>query len=153
MSLLPEPKSITENEVVLSRPDWERLAATLEDPEMVRELLEDLDDLAAAAASQAADAALAARIEAERGEPVEVTIPLEVLEAKFNGDHPVKAWREYRSWSRAALAEKAGVDSDLLADIEERRERGNIEAFDRVARALKVPIESLVEHAEEGELG
>jgi hypothetical protein len=54
---------------------------------------EDADDIAAVAAARAEDATFAARIERERGVPVEVTIPIEVVEAELDGTHPLKAWR------------------------------------------------------------
>lgn len=138
---LPKPKVITDSEVVLARADWDRIAEILENSE----LAEDADDLAAIEEVIAEDAAFAARIEEERGAPVEITIPVEVIEAKLDGAHPIKAWREYRGWTQSRLSAKSGVGRDLIAHIETRRKNGSIETFDRLARALGVPIESLIE--------
>ena len=138
---LPKPKVITDSEVVLARADWDRITEILENPE----LAEDADDLAAIEEVTAEDAAFAARIEKERGAPVEITIPVEVIEAKLDGAHPIKAWREYRGWTQSYLSAKSGVGRDLIAQIETRRKNGSIETFDRLARALGVPIESLIE--------
>lgn len=106
---------------------------------------EDAADIAAVVAARAEDAAFAARLEAERGVPIEVTIPIEVIEARLDGAHPVKAWREYRDWTQSNLALASGVRRDLIAQIETHRKRGSIETLDRIARALRVPIEALLE--------
>ena len=98
--VLPKPKSITAEEVVLSRADWERLASALAEDEIG----EEADDIAAVAAARAEDAALAGRLEAERGVSVETTIPSEVVKAELDGAHPLRAWRDYRGWTLAELA-------------------------------------------------
>ena len=143
--ILPKPKSITTEEVVLSREDWERIVAVLRDPVRDGGFDEDEDDIAAVSVARADDAAFAARIEAERGAPVEVTIPIEVIEAKLDGAHPIRAWRDYRGWTQLHLSFKSGVGRDLIAQIETRRKNGSVETLDRVARALGVPIEALLE--------
>jgi len=146
---LPKPKSMTTEEVVLSREDWERIVAVLGDPAPEDDLDEDADDIAAVSAARAEDAAFAARIEAERGAPVEVTIPIEVIEAKLDGAHPIRAWRDYRCWTQMYLSFKSGVGRDLIAQIETRRKNGSVETLDRIARALRVPIEALLEDERE----
>ena len=142
--MLPTPKSITADEVILSRTDWERLVSALAKSE------EDADDIAAVAAARAENAALAARLEAERGVPVETTIPIEIVEAELDGAHPVRAWREYRGWTLAELAAQTGMAPDAIAQIETRRENGSIQSLNRLARALGVPLESLIEDEGEG---
>jgi predicted transcriptional regulator len=106
---------------------------------------QDAGDIAAVAAARAEDTTFAARIEAERGAAVEITIPGEVIETKFDGAHPIKAWREYRGWAQVDLSLKSRVGRDLIAQIETRRKNGSVETLDRVARALGVPIEALIE--------
>jgi DNA-binding XRE family transcriptional regulator len=145
---LPKPKLITDNEVVLSRDDWDRIVEVLEERMVATELAEDADDIAAVAAAREEDAALAARIEGERGMPVEVTVPIEVIEAKLDGAHPIKAWRECRDWTQLDLAARSGVSRDLIAQLETRRKKGGIETLSRIARALGVPIEGLIEDKE-----
>jgi hypothetical protein len=83
--------------------------------------VEDAADLAAVAAARAGDAAFAARLRKERGAQVEVTIPIEVVEAKLDGHHPIKAWREHRGWTQARLPLESGVGRNLIAQIEIRR--------------------------------
>jgi DNA-binding XRE family transcriptional regulator len=146
---LPKPKSVTEREVVLSRADWDRIVEIIGESALANELAEDADDIAAVAAMRAEDAIFAARIESERGVPVEVTIPIEVIEAELNGAHPIKAWREYRDWTQLRLSSEAGVGRDLIAQIETRRKQGSVDTLDRLARALNVPIEALLEDQDE----
>jgi DNA-binding XRE family transcriptional regulator len=142
---LPQPKSVTESEVVLSREDWDRIVDLFEDTEFIDDAAEDADDTAAVAAARADDAAFAVRLEEERGVPIEVTIPIEVIEAKLDGAHPIKAWRDHREWTQSNLATASGVGRDLIAQIETRRKKGSVETLDRLARALRVPIEALLE--------
>jgi DNA-binding XRE family transcriptional regulator len=143
--VLPKPKSMTAKEVVLSREDWDRLVSALVDVE----LAEDADDIAAVAAARSEDARFAARLEAERGSPVETMIPIEVITAELDGKHPIGAWRDYRGWTQADLASKSGVARDLIAQIETRRKNGSIETLDRLARVLRVPMEMLLEDEDE----
>jgi DNA-binding XRE family transcriptional regulator len=109
------------------------------------EIEEDVDDIAAVEAARAEDAALARRLEAERGCPVATTIPIEVITAELDGKHPIRAWRDYRGWTQAQLASNSGVARDLIAQIETRRKNGSVETLDGLARALRVPMETLLE--------
>jgi DNA-binding XRE family transcriptional regulator len=150
---MPEPISLGDREVVLSRNDWDRIVEALTRMEFVEDP-EDAADRAAAAAARAEDAAFAARVEKERGAPVEVTIPIEVLEAELEGAHPSKAWREHRKWTQAQLASKSDFARYLIAKIETRRKNGSIQTLNRLARALGVPLEALIEDdGEETETG
>jgi DNA-binding XRE family transcriptional regulator len=107
--------------------------------------LPDEDDIAAVIAAREEDVRFSKSIEEERGCPAEITIPIEVIEAKLDGAHPIKAWREYRGWTQVDLSLKSRVGRDLIAQIETRRKNGSVETLDRIARALGVPIEALIE--------
>jgi DNA-binding XRE family transcriptional regulator len=143
--VLPKPKFLSESEVVLARADWDRIVELLEGSEAAEELAEDAGDIAAVAVARAEDAAFGARIATERGTPVEITIPVEIVEAKLEGVHPIRAWRNYRDWTQLYLSVKSGVGRDLIAQIETRRKNGSVETLDRLARALGVPMEALIE--------
>jgi DNA-binding XRE family transcriptional regulator len=110
----------------------------------------DAEDVAAVAAARAEDAALAAQLELDRGSPVETTIPIEVVKAELDGAHPLAAWRDYRGWTQAELAAKSGVGQEVIAEIESRKQDGDIVPLNRIARALNVPIEALIEDDREG---
>jgi DNA-binding XRE family transcriptional regulator len=141
--VLPKPKLITADEVVLKRADWEEVVATLED------LLEDAQDIAAVVATRADDAALAARLEAEWGVSVETTIPMEVVKAELDGVHPIQAWRDYRGWTPSALSTRSGVTRETIEELETRRENGSTETLARLARAFGIPAGALNEDDEE----
>lgn len=141
---LPKPKSMTADEVVLRRSDWEQIVSAFE----MAEIDEDADDIAAVAAARADEAEFARRLETQRGGPVETTIPIEVVKAEIDGAHPVRAWRGYRGWSVSDLADKSGAGLDLIDDIETRKTIGGIETLARLARALGVPMELLTEDDE-----
>lgn len=145
MALPPKPKLITADEVVLSREDWERIVAAFDDRASNGEIAEDDDDLAAVAAARADDARFLAAIGGDRGGGLETTIPIAVVKAKIEGAHPVRAWRHYRRWTQLYLCFKSGVGRDLIAQIETRRKKGSIETLDRLARALGLPMEALIE--------
>jgi DNA-binding XRE family transcriptional regulator len=142
--VLPKPKIVTRDgepdEVILSYADWREIVARLCEAGG-DDAGEDAEDVAAA---RAADAELAARIAAERGTPVEVTVPLQVVKAKLDGVHPLKAWREYRGITQTALASRSAVARDLVAQIETHKKQGSVATLDRLARALSIPIEALI---------
>ena len=137
---LPKPKVVTDDEVVLSREDWDSIVRALGEPSA-----EDEDDIAAVAAARMEDARFAAQIVTGRNDAVETTTPIEIVRAKLDGAHPVKAWRYYRGWTQVYLNFKSGVGRDLIAQIETRRKNGSVETLGRLARALETPIEALVE--------
>ena len=137
---LPKPKVVTDDEVVLSREDWDSIVRVLGEPSA-----EDEDDIAAVAAARMEDARFAAQIVTGRNDAVETTTPIEIVRAKLDGAHPVKAWRDYRGWTQVYLNFKSGVGRDLIAQIETRRKNGSVETLGRLARALETPIEALIE--------
>ena len=137
---LPKPKVVTDDEVVLSREDWDSIVRVLGEPSA-----EDEDDIAAVAAARMEDARFAAQIVTGRNDAVETTTPIEIVRAKLDGAHPVKAWRDYRGWTQVYLNFKSGVGRDLIAQIETRRKNGSVETLERLARALETPIEALIE--------
>lgn len=138
---LPKPKSITDEEVVLSRDDWDRLVSVLSEDNGA----EDEDDLAAVLGAREDDARFIARVSAERGEAHEALIPIEVVRAKLDGAHPLRAWRDHRGWTEDVLARKAGVGRDVIVQIETRRDKGSVAPLHRLAHALQIPLESLVD--------
>jgi len=85
---------------------------------------------------QAYDAALA-----DTGE----TVPHEVVRRLVNGDSPLRVWREYRALTQAALGRKAGIDKTYLSQLETGRKQGSIAALARLASALSVEIDDLID--------
>lgn len=70
-----------------------------------------------------------------------------MLDAELAGDHPVKAWREYRRMTQDALAQAVGISKPYLSQLENRKRDGSVETFQRLATALGVPIDALMESA------
>jgi DNA-binding XRE family transcriptional regulator len=143
----PKPKIVTRDgepdEVILPYADWRRIVARISEADR-GDAAEDADDIAAVAVARAVDAEFAARVAAERGIAVETTVLLQVVTAKLDGAHPLKAWREYRGITQHELASRSAVARDLIAQIETRKKRGSVTTIDRLARALSLPIEALI---------
>lgn len=76
-----------------------------------------------------------------------VRIPAAVIDAELAGDHPVKAWREYRGLTQEALAAQAGVSKPYLSQVETRKRAGSLALMTGLSAALQVPIDLLVEQA------
>ena len=46
------------------------------------------------------------------------TVPIELADRIFAGEHPVRAWREHRGLTLGALARSAGIAPSYLSEIE-----------------------------------
>jgi DNA-binding XRE family transcriptional regulator len=101
--------------------DWERL----------RELLDDAQD--------------AADLERVLNDPDRDWVPAELADRIFDaGLHPVRAWREHRGLTQAALAEAAGVPQPTVVAIESGTEAGTTDQMRALAQALGISLETLV---------
>lgn len=136
---VPKPKRETADEVVLSRHDWEQVLTVLDAESDAGD--DDDDDVAAVMAAQRQDASFGAQL----APSVETTIPLEVIKAKLGGVHPLRAWRDHRGWTQTQLSVQARVARDLIAQLETRKKIGSVETLSRLAGALNIPIEAVVE--------
>jgi len=73
------------------------------------------------------------------------TVPHEVVRRLVNGDSPLRVWREYRALTQATLARKAGIDKTYLSQLETGRKQGSVAALARLASALSVEIDDLID--------
>lgn len=74
------------------------------------------------------------------------TIPHEVVKRiVIDGKHRVRAWREYRGLTQAALAERARLTQGAIADIERGRRNPGVKSLRRIADALQVPVAQLMD--------
>ena len=80
-----------------------------------------------------------ARIEAG-----EETWPLEIAEARMNGENPVRVFRTYRKMTMMELAGAAGISQPYLSDIENGKKTGSVDVLKRIAAALRVDLDDLV---------
>ena len=94
-----------------------------------------------------ADAFLAARgrknLAAYRRGEIGAT-PAEVIEATLiKGVNPVRAWRKYRKLTLVILADKIGIASSYLTQIELGQRRGSVDIYRRLAKVLGAELDEL----------
>ena len=74
----------------------------------------------------------------------EVTIPGEVTFAIIDGTNPIRAWREYLKMKTSELAQKVGISSAYLSQIESGKRNPTIKTLKNIAKALDVDVEILI---------
>lgn len=80
----------------------------------------------------------------KRGE--EELVPADVVERLALGDqHPIRVWRDYRGLKGKDLAALADISPVYLSEIENRKKDGSLKVCVRLARALNVDLDDLVE--------
>lgn len=104
----------------------------IEDYRRMATALEDVADSMAIERAWAEDAA---------GE----TTPGEVVHAILDGMPPLRAWRRYRKFTLDALAERTGVSKGYISQVENGRKPGSLDLFRRLAHALNVSMDELVD--------
>lgn len=115
------------------REDADTVTLRRTDFEALTEMLEDAADK---------EALVKARERIDSGD--DELIPFELARSILNGTHPVTAFRQYRGLSQQALACKAEVSASYLSEIESGRKPGSLDAMAKLARALTVPLETLL---------
>lgn len=97
-----------------------------------RALTEDASDIALANAARVAD----------MGAPV---LSADAMKAVLAGSlHPVTAWRKAAGLSQAALAERVGIRTATLNEIETGKTDPRVSTMKAIAAALGVDIDDLV---------
>ena len=76
----------------------------------------------------------------------EELIPSQVVYALLDGENPIRVWREFRALTQQQLAGKAGISKPYLSQLESGKRRGTTEVLKRIAEALDVSLEDLVEN-------
>lgn len=74
-------------------------------------------------------------------------VPHVVVVAMHEGRHRVRVWREYRRMTQEALATAAKLSTPCLSQIEGRKRGGSTRTLRRIAAALQVPVDTLVNEA------
>jgi DNA-binding XRE family transcriptional regulator len=127
--LSPKPLNLDAKTVTFDRSEWE-------------DFLEDIADY------QAAD-----RFERHVEEVgLDEVIRLSYTSAEVNrmlddGVSAVTIWRERAGLTQRELAAAAGISQSYLAEIETGRKTGSLAAMAAIAKALRVPLEHLVQKA------
>ena len=114
--------------VTLRKRDWQALMARLEDLEDFAAIKERL------AHEKQVGKSVARRHYMTGGE----------LRRILDDESPVKVWREKRGLSQRALADKAGVSTSYLAEIETGKKPGSADTLRKLSRVLAIPTENLV---------
>lgn len=86
------------------------------------------------------DAAARAAYDRTRGEE---TVPIAIVDRLLGGEAPLKVWREHRSLSLTALADKAGVGKGYLSQLESGTRKGTLETMKKLAAVLNVDLDDL----------
>ncbi len=117
------PVAQTKTTVTLRRADYEALLEAIED---------------------AADSAHTRRVEraAKRGDTE--FLPVEMVERRLAGEHPLRLWRQRRRMTVAALAKATGVAAAEIARIEARKATGSRATVRALATALGVAAGDLI---------
>lgn len=75
----------------------------------------------------------------------EVALPKAVADRLADGDNAVRVVREWRGMSQSELASTAGISQNYLSGIENGRRKGPAELQKKIARALGVPLDLLID--------
>jgi DNA-binding XRE family transcriptional regulator len=70
--------------------------------------------------------------------------PLDIVEARANGENPVRVFRTYRKLSVSDLATAAGISQPYLSEIESGKKTGSVDVLKRIAAALTVDLDDIV---------
>ena len=114
------------------KPEWAVLPYA--EYEHLMALLEDMQD-----------AGDAQRIMSNLARGVDEALPQAVAQRLLNDEAPLRVWREYRGLSQTQLAEAAGVTQAMVTMIETGRRKGQTSTLKRLADALGVGVDDLVE--------
>ena len=101
--------------------------------------LDEYDELREALEDAADVAAMRRALE----DPDEEDVPAAYARRMWNGESPVRVWRELRGMKAADLAAAANVSRSYLSAIECGTKRGSVDALERLAAALGVSIEDI----------
>lgn len=91
-----------------------------------------------------ADIKAADRVKAEIAAGRDELVPAAVVDRLFDGENPVRVWREHRGLSGRELAQRAEVSAPYLSQIESGMKPGSTTALVKVARALGVTVDDLI---------
>ena len=94
------------------------------------------------------DIAAVDRFKARLAAGEEELLPASLVNAILDGVNPLRAWREYRGLTVAALAASAGVTAAYLSQIESGKREGTIDTLRKIAAALNVMIDDIVDAPE-----
>lgn len=96
-----------------------------------------------AAASDLADLQAHDRAVAQLAAGEDELIPAAFANRLFDGESPLRVYRDLRGLTQAALAEQAGVNRVTVAELETGRKQGSLATLRALADALNVTLDDL----------
>ena len=73
----------------------------------------------------------------------EEMLPGEMVQRLFNGENPLRLWREHRGLSAKDLAQSAGLSAAYVSQIEGGKRDGTVGAYRKMAKVLRVTLDDL----------
>jgi predicted transcriptional regulator len=92
----------------------------------------------------AADIAAADKVRADIDAGRDELVPAKIANRLFDGESPVRVWREYRGMAANVLAERAGISAGYLSEMESGKKAGGVETLRRIADALNLTVDDLI---------
>ena len=74
----------------------------------------------------------------------EVLLPKIVVDRLAAGENPIRVLREWQKMTQAELVVSVGITQGYLSDLEAGKRKGPVALHQKIARALKVPINLLL---------
>ncbi|MBF0425398.1 MAG: helix-turn-helix transcriptional regulator [Magnetococcales bacterium] len=93
---------------------------------------------------EAFDVARYDRIKEQLASSEEELMPAAFADRIFDGESPLRVWREFRGLTLQSLAEKTDTSRAYLSEIENGHKDGSIRIMKRVADALNVGLDDIV---------
>ena len=75
----------------------------------------------------------------------EEAIPEEFASRLIDGESPIRVYRELRGLSARELADQTGISAAFLSEIENGKKDGGVSTLKKIAQALAVTIDDLVD--------
>jgi DNA-binding XRE family transcriptional regulator len=75
----------------------------------------------------------------------DVVLPKAVSDRLANGENAIRVIREWRNMIQGELAVAAGISQNYMSEIENGRRKGPAELQKKLARALGVPLDLLID--------
>jgi DNA-binding XRE family transcriptional regulator len=73
------------------------------------------------------------------------SIPMHLAMMIIDGAHPLKVFRDHRNLSQSELGALVGVQQPAIAQIENRKRTGRPALLAKLAAALEMPLETLMD--------
>ncbi len=74
----------------------------------------------------------------------EERIPIEVVDRLIARENPIRVWREHRRLTQRRLAERVGINTACLSQIETGKRTGSAKILRAIANALGVDLDDIV---------